>query len=306
MRTASTMKTSACLLVLSFVWHSAECARAVSDSDAAPERSASIGSASREDARSGTDTEHKANRTSVQVRTSRQRATPVRTVDFHLRTGDLVFGRLVDEDRNKVTVERLAESRIVVSTYSKRDIDSRTLETRSVPEYKYYLDLADYFSGQTWDFKDDPDDFIQAIRCCEKAKQAMIGSVSQDAEKLEQIDQRIKKLQADRDVWAREVESRAKLKKLEFEAEFEKRFDQLEELVKTSTQNVDETVTRLDTTIADMQGFQQRLDQNMSMMDARLARELNIMANRIEANTSLIDPFRMYLRNVRPYGYYGY
>jgi hypothetical protein len=237
---------------------------------------------------------------------SRQRATPVRTVDFHTRTGDLVFGKLVDEDRNKVTIERIVGSKILVSTYSRREIDSRSLQTKSVPEYKYYLELADHFSSQTWDFQNDPDDFIQAIRCCEKAKQAIKSSALPDAEKLEQVDQRIKKLQADREVWAREVESRAELKKLEFESEFEKRFTQLEAMVRTSTEKVDETVTRLDGTITEMQGFQQRLDQNMSMMDARLARELNIMANRIEANTSLIDPFRMYLRNMRPFGYYGY
>ncbi|UCG57630.1 MAG: hypothetical protein JSU70_22535 [Phycisphaerales bacterium] len=306
MRTASTVNTSACLLILSLICYSAECAQAAADSSPAPKRSTLAGAQSRQDARSGTDAEQKAAGPSARARTSRQRANLVRTVDFHLRTGDLVFGKLVDEDRNKISVERVAESKILVSTYSKREIDSRTLQTKTVPEYKYYLDLADRFSRQTWDFRDDPDDFIQAIRCCEKAKQSMEGSVSQDAEKLAEIDKKIKKLQADREVWAREVESRAKLKKLEFEAEFEKRFDQLEEMVKTSSEKVDETVTRLDGSITEMEGFQQRLDQNLAMMDARLAQELNVMANRIEANTSLIDPFRMYLRTRRPFGYYGY
>ena len=151
--------------------------------------------------------------TSFRATTLRPRMSVARTADFYLRTGEFIFGRLVTEDKNKITVERLEGGKIIPSTYSRREIEPRTLQTKSIPEYRYYLDLAEHFSSRTWDFKDDPDDFIQAIRCCEKAKQSVLPTQTQGSERISEIDERIKKLQADRQVWERETESRAKLKR---------------------------------------------------------------------------------------------
>ena len=68
-------------------------------------------------------------------KTTRPRMDFVKMVDFYLRDSEkLVFGKLVLEDRNKITVERLDESRIIVSTYSKREIDARTLRTKTYPK----------------------------------------------------------------------------------------------------------------------------------------------------------------------------
>ncbi len=114
--------------------------------------------------------------------------------NFYLRDGKLVFGKLVSEEKNKITVERLDESRIVVSTYSKREIDSRTLQVRSIAEAAYYIELAEYFSGRTWDFRDDPDDFIQAIRCYEKAKRFLAETQGPDSEKIDEINKKIEHL----------------------------------------------------------------------------------------------------------------
>ncbi len=166
------------------------------------------------------------------------RANSVRTVDFHLRTGELIYGKVLTEDKNKITIERLDESKIVVNTYGRREIDPRTLDIKTVPEYRYYLDLADYFAGRTWDFRDDPDDFIQAIRCCEKAKSALgTTAAGQDSERIEQINERIKKLEADRQVWEIQVKSRAELKKLKFEAEAVNKLKELEEPRSTPAAN---------------------------------------------------------------------
>ncbi|GAF91417.1 unnamed protein product, partial [marine sediment metagenome] len=46
---------------------------------------------------------------------SRPRMNSIKTVNFYLKNGQLVFGKLVSEDRNKVTVEQLKKSSIVVS-----------------------------------------------------------------------------------------------------------------------------------------------------------------------------------------------
>ena len=234
--------------------------------------------------------------------TARARTSAIRMADFYTREGKLLFGKLVSEDKNKITIEQLEESKIVISTYSKRDIDPRTLQTRAVPEYKYYMDLAEYFSGRTWDFKDDPDDFIQAIRCYEKARRLAVGADTQDNERAAQIDEKIKQLQADREVWTREVESRAKLKKLELDAEFENRLKELQDKVNASSQKVTESVERLDKTIAEIQSNHRKLEQAISAMEQETARRLNILGNQTDVNRRLVDPFYWVPRSRYPYG----
>jgi len=218
-------------------------------------------------------------------------------VDFYLRDSEkLVFGKLVLEDRNKITVERLDESRIIVSTYSKREIDARTLRTKNIPEAKYYLELADYFSGKTWDFRDDPDDFIQAIRCWEKAKQSIAETQGQDSERIVEINKKIKRLQADRKVWVREVQSRAKLKKLEFEATIETRIKELEDKVAASSQQVDETMTN-------MKDNQQKLERGISEIGGVLSGRLEMLEDVVEINSRIIDRIDRTL-NYYPQYYY--
>lgn len=237
--------------------------------------------------------------------TSRARPDYVRTVDFYLRDGKLIFGKLVSEDKNKVIVEQLNGSEIVVDTYSRRDIDTRTLQTKNVPTYRYFLDLAEYFSGRTWDFRDDPDDFILAIRCYEKAKQIMSKKTKPDTERIREIGEKIQELQADRDVWARETESRAKLKKLEFDAEFENKLKDIEEKVNESNQKVDKRVEQLDKILMELQENLQKLEQAFTMMDQDIRRQLSMLGDEVEDNRRRYDPFyvprrRRYDYNYRP------
>jgi len=239
---------------------------------------------------------------------SRQRMNIIKTVDFHLRSGELVYGKIVSEDKNKITVESRNGSRIVVSTYSRREIEPRTVQTKSVPEYRYYLDLAEYFSARTWDFKDDPDDFIQAIRSCEKARQLLLETQKPDKEKIEQISQKITKLHQDRQIWEREVQSRAKLKTLEFEAEVENRLKELEDKFNVDIQQVNQRLESLDEFMGQMRDNSQRLEQNISGMNQEITRQLNILADRVEANRRLIDPWGTslsprYYYPSRPYYY---
>jgi len=232
-----------------------------------------------------------------------RRANSVRTVDFHLRTGELIFGKLLTEDKNKVVVERLQESKIVPYTYSRREIDPRTVDIKTVPEYRYYLDMADYFASRTWDFRDDPDDFIQAIRCCEKAKAALgVSAAGQDGEKIEQINERIRKLEADRQVWESQVKSRAELTKLEFVAEAENKLKELEAKVNASSKQVTEGVERLDKAVADIQENHRKLEGGLF----GIQQQLNVLADRTAVNTRLLDPWRwswqpQYFYRYRPY-----
>ena len=229
------------------------------------------------------ETEQAATETPRETNQSRPRMNFVKMADFYLRDGRLVFGELLSEDKNKITVKQLDESRIIVSTYSKREIDTRSLHIKNTPEFKYYIELAEYFAGRTWDFRDDPDDFIQAIRCYEKAKQSITDTQRQKDE-IEQIDKRIEQLQSDKKNWIRQVESRANLKKLEFEAEAEKRITELEE-------KVSETTRQLDESIAEIKENYQKIETGISQINKELSRQ----NEQIRANRKLID--RIYYRN---------
>jgi hypothetical protein len=228
--------------------------------------------------------------TSRQTNTELSRRTPsiVKKVDFHLRDGRLVVGKLVSEDKNQITVEELVGSKIEPNTYSKRDIDARTMHTKSLSESKYYTDLAEYFSSRTWDFVDDPDDFIQAIRCYEKAKQ-LISIDKTDDERLKDIDVEIEKLNADRQVWITQTASRAELKRMEFEAEAEKRIKELEMEMKSADK-------RLEGQADDIRNDNKLLREQLSSFSKDLSVEIETMKAQIESNTALLARIDEYLR----------
>lgn len=206
----------------------------------------------------------------------------VKMADFYLRDGKLVFGKLLSDEKNKITIEQLDENKIVVSTFSKKEIDARTLHTKNMPEFQYYIELAEYFSGRTWDFRDDPDDFIQALRCYEQARQSLAETYDPNSEKITEVDKRIKRLQQDRDLWIKEVSSRAELKKLEFEAEGEKRIKELEKKVNAANQQIDKNM-------ADLKNDYQKLEKSISDTDKDISQRLAILSERVDIDRRLIE-----------------
>jgi uncharacterized coiled-coil protein SlyX len=233
--------------------------------------------------------------------TSKARMSTIRTVDFYLKDGKLIFGKLIAEDRNKVTVEQVEESTLIVGTYSKRDMDAKTLQVKTITESKYYEDLAEYFAGRAWDFKDDPDDFIQAIRCYERARRLITGTSELDAERIKQMGDKVAQLEADRVVWEKQAQSRAKLKELEFQSQFETRFKELGEKIEASSQKIEQAVARLDKAVADVQQNHDKLEKSLPALEQDLRRRLDVLGQEVETNRRLLDPFNAYPR--RPYGY---
>ncbi len=225
----------------------------------------------------------------------------IRTVDFYLKNGQLVFGKLISEDRNKVIVEQIEGSTLIVGTYSKRDIESRSLQAKNVSASKYYTDMAEYFAGRTWDFKDDPDDFIQAIRFYQRAKQLIEGNSQLDLERSKELDRKVAELEADREVWTKQVESRAKLKELEFQAEYVTRFTELEAKVDAAAAKIETGVAQIDSVVADVKSNTEKLDKNIPTMEQDLRHRLDLLAQEIDATRRLFDPYGRF-----PRGDYGY
>ncbi|MFC1676312.1 hypothetical protein ACFL3G_04530 [Planctomycetota bacterium] len=214
------------------------------------------------------------------IRTPRQRMNSVKMADFYLRDGQLMFGKVVNEDKNKITIEQLDNSRLIVTTYSKREIDTRTLRIKKVPEHKYFAELAKYFAGRTWDFVDDPDDFIYAIRSYEKAKFSLTQIYDPNSEKIKDIDTQIQRLQADRQVWVREAKSRAELVDLEFQATIQTRLKELEDNVNKNMLQISRILEKLDRLAGELQTD----GRNSSQRTKDTSRELDSLKERINDN----------------------
>jgi chromosome segregation ATPase len=216
------------------------------------------------------------------------RVNVVTMADFYLRDGNTISGRVLSDDSSQIVIEQPSESTLVTKTYSRREIDARTLRKRTMPEWNYYTQLGEYFAAQTWDFKDDPDDFIQAIRCYEKAKQSLQESGA-EPDKQAEIDKAIKKLQGDRDVWTKEVESRAKLKELEYKAEAENRLKQLEKQITESTVKLNESVKYLDKASQDIKNDYKNMEKTISELNKDFVKQINDLQVQIQDNRTAIN-----------------
>ncbi len=227
----------------------------------------------------------------------RPRVDSVTMADFYMRDGNAVSGKLLSDDSTQVVIEQPLDSTIVTKTYSKREVDTRTLRTRFVLEWRYYTQLAEYFAAKTWDFRDDPDEFILAIRCYEKAKQSLEQSGA-EPERIAEIDRSIQKLKADRDVWTSQVESRAKLKKLEYDAEAENRLKQLEKQVAESNAKLSESIKYLDKTAADMKEDYQRLEKSISDLNKDFVQQIRNIQVRLQNDEVAINELWLRLQLV--------
>ncbi|MBN2021120.1 MAG: hypothetical protein JW749_12955 [Sedimentisphaerales bacterium] len=222
------------------------------------------------------------------VKQPRPKVETVTMVEFYLRDGNAISGKLLSEDKNQVVVELPDESKIVVRSYTKKEIDSRTLTTRPLIGWRYYVRLGDYFAARTWDFVDDPDDFIEAIRCYEKAKQSLL-SQGGDSERTAEIDALIEKTRQDKEVWTSQVETRAKLKQLEYQAEAENRLKKLEKQIVESGAKLNESIKALDKTASGIQDDYKRLEKAMTAMNKDFVEQIRILQIQINDNRVLIN-----------------
>jgi hypothetical protein len=229
---------------------------------------------------------------------------PVRKLDtvtiaeFYMRDGSPVSGKLLSDDRNQIIIERPVESAVVTRTFSKRDVDTRTVKMRQVPAWQYYVQLGEYFNAKTWDFKDDPDNFISAIRCYEKAKQSLIDS-GLEGDKSAEMDKNIEKIKKDREVWTSQVESRAKLKKLEFDAEAENRLKEIEKQLSESSARMAESIKYFDKTAADVKDSQQKLEQTFSGFNRDFARQIQNLQMQINQQRVAINELSWWVGHYR-------
>jgi hypothetical protein len=229
---------------------------------------------------------------------------PVRKLDtvtiaeFYMRDGTPVTGKLLSDDRNQIVIEQPLESMVAVKTFSKREVDTRTLKTRLAPEWQYYTQLGDYFAARTWDFKDDPDDFIAAIRSYEKARQSLQDGTA-DSQKISEVEAMIQKTEKDREVWTREVESRAKLKKLEFDAEAENRLKKIEKQLAESSAKLTESIKYFEKTAGDVKDGQQKLEKTFSGFNKDFVGQIQNLQTQINQQRIIINDLSWWMGRYR-------
>jgi hypothetical protein len=223
----------------------------------------------------------------------------IRTVTFYLRDNKLISGRLVSEDKSQFTVEEMVNGELVVRSYARREIDTRSIRTKGIQEYKYYIDIGDQFAAQTWDFRNDPDEFIHAIRAYEKARH-LLEKAGERGEDVKEVEAKLESLRSDREIWIKEVESRVKLKKLEFEATVENRLSELEKITQKTNEQLVSSLKAVDKIVTDLSNRNEQVETGLSKMSANVNRQMKTLAEQIAYNRDLID----YIDGTYYYHYY--
>lgn len=243
-----------------------------------------------------TDQSGSANGQSISVKQDAADST-VRMKTFYLKDGGVVMGRVISEDRNQITLEQFNKSPVVVRSYGKRQIASGTTQTRIISQLEYYKNGAALFADRAWDFRDDPDDFIQSIRLYEKVKQILSQRANPVAEEISEIDDKIAQVRAERETWITEAESRAKLSKLQTRAVIDQRMDELRQEISKNA--------------VEMAAIREAIDENHKALHERISdservlkefyRILQGAIDDIENNEEDIDDLeRRYRRYSRP------
>lgn len=204
----------------------------------------------------------------------------VKMATFLTSDGRYVQAKVVSEDKNILTVAEFVGSTITLTSYNKTDIEPRSIRYTSLPESRYWEDAAEYFLARTWDFQDDPDDFVQAIRCYEQAKSLVTGAYGPDYELALQLEQKVQKARANRALWAAEAQSRATLKQLELEAAFEQRIQRIEQQLRQNSEQLNRLSgiledTRLGANLAEIQRNLQTWSQALRSDIERNRRDIN-------------------------------
>jgi len=162
----------------------------------------------------------------------------VKLVSFNLTSGQRINGKLVNEDPFEMEIDEIKGSKILLSTYYKNDIDKKSIIYKTVSELDYWRDTGNYFLQKVWDFEDDPDEFIQAIRCFERAKSTVEEAVGSEHKLVAELDEKINQIKMDMARWTEQAKSRAELRDLELLSTLDSRLQQIQEQIAANSKDI--------------------------------------------------------------------
>jgi len=155
----------------------------------------------------------------------------IEVANFYLKTpglegkGRQVYGRIVNETNFDIVLEEPLDNRLITNRY--RTFRLEEIEKHTLPEMKYYTDLGEYFLSRTGDFENDSQDFMQAIVCYEKARRITLDTFGPNSLESEQIDERLRIIGQDRDIYERELRKMNDLKKIEISVQDSMKIDEI-------------------------------------------------------------------------------
>jgi flagellar biosynthesis chaperone FliJ len=162
----------------------------------------------------------------------------VQLISFNLAGGQRISGKVVSEDPYQIEIDEIRGSKILLTTYSRSDIDKNSVVYKPVSELDYWRDTGKYFLQKVWDFQDDPDEYMQAIRCYQKARTVAEEAVGADHKLVTELDEKIDQIQKEMTNWAEQVKSRAELRKLEVLSTFDVRMQKIQEQINANTEDI--------------------------------------------------------------------
>ena len=162
----------------------------------------------------------------------------VRLVSFILNSGDSVSGRIESEDAFEIKLSRIAGASIVSSKYSRNDIDRKTIIYKNISELDYWRNTGEYFLQKVWDFENDPDEFIQAIRCFQRAKSLVADALGENHRLVAELDEKIKKINTDMQTWSQQAKTRAEMRNLETLATLDTKLEKFQQQIEENSKVV--------------------------------------------------------------------
>jgi hypothetical protein len=162
----------------------------------------------------------------------------VQLISFNLTGGQRINGKLVSEDPYQIEINEIRGSRIVLSTYFKTGIDKNSIIYKTVSELDYWRDTGKYFLQKVWDFQDDPDEYMQAIRCYQQARTIAEEAVGADHKLVTELDEKIDEIEKDMEKWAGQAKTRADLRKLEVLSTLDARLQKIEEQINANSDDI--------------------------------------------------------------------
>ena len=185
----------------------------------------------------------------------------VRLVSFILNGGQRVSGRVESEDAFEIRLSEIKDAEIVSFRYYKNDIDKKSIIYKNVSGLDYWRDTGEYFLRKVWDFQNDPDEFIQAIRCFEKAKILVQDAVGAGHKLAAELDEKISRINADMQKWSEQARTRVEMRNLETLATLDSKLQQFQEQIAENSKAVSDLRTEIKNVSAASGNYEQLRDK---------------------------------------------
>ena len=222
----------------------------------------------------------------------------VRLVSFILNSGQRVGGRVESEDAFEIRLSEIKDAEIVSSKYYKNDIDKKSIIYKNVSGLDYWRDTGDYFLQKVWDFQNDPDEFIQAVRCFEKAKILVQDAVGAGHKLAAELNDKISRINADMQKWSEQAKTRAEMRNLETLAALDSKLQQFQEQIAENSKAVSDLRQEIKNVSAASGSYEQLRDK---VNDADIW--MRVFEQRIIKLESDMDNFWRWNRNQPRYYY---